>query len=79
MLQIVYAVAIGFLFTAIYYKSGSLLPCIITHGVFNALSAFAVEPNGIQRSVTSMFVCVIAVVYSLWILHMKEDRCDNIV
>ncbi len=38
--QVCYAVAIGFLFVVIFYKDKSLLPCIITHGVFCALSAF---------------------------------------
>ena len=32
LLQICYASAIGFLFTIIFYKGKSLLPCIITHG-----------------------------------------------
>ena len=40
LLQVVYAIAVGFMFMMIYYRTKSLLPCIITHGVFNALSAF---------------------------------------
>jgi len=31
LLQVVYATAVGFLFTIIFYKSKSLWPCIITH------------------------------------------------
>lgn len=42
-LQVVYAMAAGFLFTALFYKTKSLLACIITHGCLNALSVFADE------------------------------------
>ena len=41
LLQIVYATAAGFMFTMIYCKTKSLILCIVTHGLFNALSAFA--------------------------------------
>lgn len=41
LMQICYAVAIGFVFTIIFYKGKSLWPCIIAHGVVNSLSAFA--------------------------------------
>ena len=40
LLQVIYAIAAGFLFVMIFYQTKSLLPCIITHGVFNALSVF---------------------------------------
>jgi len=42
-LQVVYAIAAGFLFTVIFYKTESLWACILTHGCLNALSAFADE------------------------------------
>ena len=38
--QVFYAMAAGFLFVIIFYRGGSLIPCIITHGLFNALSCF---------------------------------------
>lgn len=41
--QVCYAVAIGFLYVTIFHRGGSLVPCILSHGVFNALSAFSNE------------------------------------
>lgn len=41
--QIVGAIACGFLFVTIFYRGGSLIPCIIAHSVNNALSVFANE------------------------------------
>lgn len=39
--QIVFAVAVGFLLVMIFYRGGSLIPCIAVHSAINALSAFA--------------------------------------
>lgn len=43
MCQVIYAVAFGFLFVILFYRGKSLLPCILTHGLLNALSAFGIE------------------------------------
>lgn len=45
MNQVVYACAIGFVFTVIVYIGKSLLPCILAHVVIDVLSIFAVEPE----------------------------------
>ncbi len=39
--QIVFAVAVGFLLVTIFYRGGSLLPCIIVHSAINTLGTFA--------------------------------------
>ena len=39
--QIVFAIAVGFLLVTIFYRGGSLLPCIIVHAAINTLSTFA--------------------------------------
>ncbi len=68
LLQVCYAVAIGFLFTLIFYKGKSLWPCILTHSIFNSLSAFSVEPDTTGRIVTAAVLCVIPIAYALWVL-----------
>ena len=40
LLQVCYAISIGFLFVIIFYKSKSLIPCIIAHAIMNSLSIF---------------------------------------
>lgn len=45
LLQVAYAIVIGFLYTVIVYRGGSLWPCIISHMAVNASSVFAAE-NG---------------------------------
>ena len=39
--QIVFAIAVGFLLVTIFYRSGSLLPCIAVHSAINTLGTFA--------------------------------------
>ncbi len=72
LLQICYATAIGFLFTIIFYKGRSLLPCIMTHGIVNSLSVFSVQGSQMFNIVTSAALCVISIGYALWILKQSE-------
>ena len=39
--QIVFAIALGFLLVTIFYRGGSLLPCILVHSAINTLGTFA--------------------------------------
>jgi len=73
VLQICYAIAIGFLFTVIFYKGKSLLPCIIAHGIFNSLSIFSQEGSELFNMVTAAVLCVISAGYALWILKNTES------
>lgn len=77
LLQICYASAIGFLFTIIFYKGKSLLPCIITHGIFNSLTIFAVQGSQTFNIITALVLCVISVGYALWILRKPKSLMNN--
>lgn len=55
LLQVAYAIVIGFLFTVIVYKSGSLWPCIISHMFVNATSVFAPEEGPFSHLVATLF------------------------
>jgi membrane protease YdiL (CAAX protease family) len=77
LLQVMYAVAIGFAFVMIYCRTGSLMPCIIVHSVFNGLSAFANEAVMTpQRQILSgVLLAVIAGGYALYLaLAWKEEN-----
>ena len=43
--QIVFAIAVGFLLVTIFYRGGSLLPCILAHSAINTLGTFANDAN----------------------------------
>lgn len=79
LLQVFYAIAIGFLFTIMFYKSKSLIPCIIVHAVFNSLSIFGVENSSMTLDIiTAVFLCVVSIGYALWILKKtKTIKIEN--
>ena len=76
LLQVVYAIAIGFAFVMIYCKTKSLMPCILTHSIFNGLSAFANEAamTPQRELISGILLAVIAGGYALYLaLAVKED------
>ena len=75
LLQVVYAVAIGFAFVMLYCRTKSLIPCILTHSIFNALSAFANEAAMTPRRevISGILLAVIAGSYAVYLaLAVKE-------
>ena len=71
LLQIGYAVAIGYLFVILLRKSGSLIPCIVTHSLMNALSVLNQE-NDLYLYISGAFLTVVPIVYALIINRGKE-------
>ncbi len=70
LMQIGYAMAIGYLFVIIFYRSKSLIPCIVAHGLNNALSVFNVE-NELSMYVAPVFLIVVPLIYAAYI-NKKE-------
>jgi len=81
-LQVCYAIVIGFLYTIIVYKGGSLWPCIASHMFVNGSSTFALEQGPFRDLVaavfgqaspdlvqicSSLFIMVVSGSYALWL------------
>lgn len=68
--QVFYAMAVGFLFVIIFYKGGSLIACILTHSLVNALSVFqnVQAVQGVNEVLVSIAIIVVAVIYSVVLL-----------
>ena len=78
--QILFAVIVGFALVILFYKGKSLVPCILFHGAFNALSIVANDEAlysslGGPVSAAIILVAASAVLlggYSLWnVRHLK--------
>ena len=72
VIQVFFAIAWGFIFTLVFYKCESLIPCIIAHGLVNAFSVFA---NGGDSSLTAAWIymgatIVIAIVYGIYLAKL---------
>ena len=55
LLQICYAIVIGFLYTVIVWKGGSLWPCIASHMFVNGSSVFGPEQGPFHSLVAAVF------------------------
>ena len=65
--QIVFAIAVGFLMVTIFYRGGSLIPCIIVHSAINTLGTFA-NDTGLTMEMRLLHIAVliaITVAYTL--------------
>ncbi len=74
LLQVCYAVAIGFLFTIIVYYGKSLIPCILCHSIVNSLSVFAVESDNLLGIITAFVIIVVSLTYTLWIIKTERTK-----
>lgn len=77
ILQIIYAIAIGFSFVMCFYKSGSLIPCIITHSIIDMTSKFSSQNVSNQAAVYwnyggSVFIILVAGGYALYLCKAKK-------
>lgn len=86
ILQIVFAIAVGFTLVGLFYKGKSLIPCIIFHGVNNALSAitkdnaeaakmFSMSESMFELVFVSILI-VISLLYALYIMR-KADLSEE--
>lgn len=66
ILQICYATSIGYLFAILFHKSKSLIPCILTHSLMNALSIFHVE-NALSLYIAPVFLTMIPLAYAIYL------------
>ena len=77
LLQMLFAVAVGVLFAVIFYKSGSIIPCVLSHAALNVTSAFAIERSDMTLIVVSAVLAVVSVAYSAVILKLNPKKEEN--
>lgn len=81
--QIVYALAFGFLFVMLYYRGGSIIPCIILHSLVDVTSVFSnwesfLYTDGVMNSgryITT--VAVLTVFISIYAFVLTKTLPDN--
>lgn len=76
LMQICYAAATGYLFALLFHKSKSLIPCIVTHCLFNSLSVFNVE-NALSLSLAPVFLTLVPLLYALYINKTVSEEGEE--
>ena len=79
IVQIIFAVLVGFVLVLIFYRGGSLIPCIVFHSVNNALGAFEAEGTmdpKLQRVLNILLFVVVLGGYLLYLVKAfpKETK-----
>lgn len=80
MIQIMFAILIGLILALLFYRSASLIPCILFHSLNNALSAFqekgteGLQPNGVLRL---LLVCVLLCGYMLYLIKAFPRKTES--
>lgn len=73
VVQIFYAVALGFIYTFVFYVGKSLIPCIISHSIIDVLSKLNNEVEIISWVYIGV-VIVTSVVYCIYLSRLKKDE-----
>ena len=75
--RILFAVSWGFILTFVFYKSGSIFPCIIAHSMIDAFSMFGAD-NALVDQIYIVTTIVVAVVYCIYLARIKVETNNEI-
>ena len=82
--QVVFAIAVGFLLVTIFYRGGSLLPCILAHAAINTLGTFANDAGLTTQTQLLQMAALVAVTVAYTLVLTKtlpkgqwEASCEN--
>jgi membrane protease YdiL (CAAX protease family) len=85
IMQIIFAVTVGFTLVVLFYRGKSLLPCIIFHGVNNSLSAIeksneeianilSMSKESFEMAVLAIFIVILAVYSTVMYKKLSADK-----
>ncbi len=69
-MQVIYAIAFGFMFVYVFYKSKSLWPCIILHSIIDLTSKYG--NHDVNMYVITSVVTIICIIYTLYLKRVEE-------
>ena len=76
VIQVFFAVAWGFIFTFVFYKCGSLIPCIIAHSLIDVFSLFVNEShNDMTGRIYIGVTIAVAIVYGIYLAKQPGPEC----
>lgn len=71
LLQVLYAFGMGIVFSVVFYKSKSIIPCIIIHILIDFLGTFELEPIFIAEIIGTI-ICSLCALYYYFFVRKKE-------
>ena len=75
VIQIIFAVSWGFIFTMVCYRSGCIIPCIIAHSMIDALSLFGADNELIDWMYIGATI-VVSIIYCIYLGRLRSVGAD---
>ena len=72
LVQVAFAVMVGFVLVMIFLRSGSLIPCILFHSANNALKAFEAEGGLDPKAEMALNLALIFLVLGGYLLYLLK-------
>ena len=74
LVQMVFAVAMGFVFTLVYHKGGSLWPCIVAHSLIDVFSVMSAGSDALDWAFLAVaLACAVGYSVYLWKLDVSSQ------
>ena len=70
VMQVIFAISWGFIFTMVFYRSGCLIPCIIAHAMIDVSSLYGAD-NDLSDRIYIGVTILVAIVYCIYLGRLK--------
>ena len=70
--QVVYATALGLMFSIFFYKTNNIVPCVICHSIINMTNTFLPNDLSNEQLCTGWIIFIIPSVFYAWYLYKTE-------
>lgn len=80
VIQVFFAISWGFILTMVFYKSGSLLPGIIAHGLIDVFAVFSlnqIRPISLSSLVYPLVTIGVAAIYCAFLARLKNPTISG--
>ena len=73
IIQVIFAIGWGFILTMAFYKSGSLIPCIIVHSMVDAIALYGADTD-LGSQIYIGVTIIVAALYSIYLAKLNKPE-----
>lgn len=75
IIQVIFAISWGFILTMVFYRGGSLIPCIIAHAMIDVFAQYSTD-SALADWIYVGATIVIGSAYSLYLYRLKPEAAN---
>ena len=77
--QVIYATALGLMFSMFFYKTNNILPCVICHSIINMTNTFLPSDLSNEQLYIGWIIIIIPTVFYSWYLYKTKKPLVKVV